>query len=168
MQLVDHDLAGIYVFDGDEKFLRPHTLSRLTPFSRLLGKFPLTPGKGIIGTTVVTGETVLVNDAHHDPRSTYPPGMKPAVEHIIAAPLLGRESTYGILTVSKNRQPGFHEEDALIVKSFADAASMAIDTIRLHADLSDETGERPLTARGLCAPIPARTTRRPAGREAAI
>jgi PAS domain-containing protein/putative methionine-R-sulfoxide reductase with GAF domain len=167
-RLVDHDLAGIYVFDVEQKYLRPHTLSKLTPFSRRLGKFPITPGEGIIGSTAITGETVLVNDAQYDPRSTYPPGMKPAVEHIIATPLRGRESTYGILTVARNRHPGFNEEDALIVKSFADAASIAIDNIRLHAEFAAATGASRRSARGLRAPIaprPAGRTGRP-GRQA--
>lgn len=134
-RLVDHDLAGIYVLDGDEKVLRPHTVSRLTPFSRRLGKLPLTPGKGIIGAAASTGITVTVNDAQKDPRSVYPPGMKPEIEHIIAAPIRGRHSTYGILTVARNRHPGFQEEDAQIVQSFADAASIAIETIKLYGNL---------------------------------
>jgi PAS domain-containing protein/putative methionine-R-sulfoxide reductase with GAF domain len=152
--LVDHDLAGIYVFEGDEKILRPRMLSKLTPFSRRLGKLPLTLGEGIVGSAAVSGAVVLVNDAHKDPRSVYPPGMKPEIEHIIAAPLRGRQSTYGILTVARNRYPGFHEEDAQIVQSFADAASIAIENIRLHGELGlasvkppePENGSRPPAA----------------------
>jgi PAS domain S-box-containing protein len=166
-QLVDHDLAGIYVFDGEEKFLKPHTLSKLTPFSRRLGKFPLTPGEGIIGSAAITGETVLVNDAQRDPRSAYPPGMKPLVEHIIAAPLRGREATYGVLIVARNRQPGFNEEDALVVKSFADAASIAIDNIRLHSELAVATGARRRAARGLRPPIAKRAAQHAVGNKAA-
>lgn len=154
--LVDHDLAGVYIFDGDEKILRPHSLSKLTPFSRRLGKFPLTLGEGIIGTAAITGETVLVNDAQRDPRSAYPPGMKPDIEHIIAAPLRGRESTYGILTVARNRDPGFHEEDALIVRSFADAASVAIDNVRLYADLRRASGVERKRTRSFRPPLPER------------
>ncbi len=134
-RLVDHDLAGIYVFESDEKILKPHTLSKLTPFSRRLGKLPLPFGEGIIGTAAVAGKTVLVNDAQRDPRSKYPPGMKPETEHIIASPLRGRGSVYGILVVARNRDPGFHEEDALIVESFADAANVAIENTKLYMEL---------------------------------
>lgn len=146
-KLVDHDLAGIYVFDRKEKILRPHTLSKQTTFSRKLAKFPLPFGEGIIGSAAISGETVLVNDAQHDPRSKYPPGMKPPVEHIIAAPLRGRTSTYGILVVARNRQPRFHEEDALVVKSFADAANVALENARLYQEIGGPQA-RPKAVRG--------------------
>jgi GAF domain-containing protein len=161
-RLVDHDLAGIYVFDGDENFLRPHTLSKLTTFSRRLGKLPLKLGEGIVGSAAISGETVLVNDAQRDPRSVYPPGMKPETEHIIAAPLRGRRSTYGILTVARNRQPGFYDEDAQIVQSFADAASIAIDNVLLHAEsVRSKGGTRRSTGR-FREPLSAAALRRPA------
>lgn len=133
-RLVDHDLAGLYVLDEDGRYLRPQSVSRVTPFSRRLGRLPLTPGEGIVGSAALSGETVIVNDAQNDPRSVYPPGMKPPIEHIIAAPVRGRLSTHGILVVARNRNPGFHEEDAQVVQSFADAASIAIDHIRLHSE----------------------------------
>lgn len=131
-RLVDHDLAGVYVLEEGGNVLRPHTVSRLTPFSRQLGKLPLTAGRGIVGSAASSGVTVTANDAQKDPRSVYPPGMKPEVEHIIAAPIRGRHSTYGILTVARNRHPGFQEEDSQIVQSFADAASIAIESIHLY------------------------------------
>ncbi|HLA99997.1 MAG TPA: GAF domain-containing protein, partial [Bacteroidota bacterium] len=134
-KLVDHDLAGIYVFENDEKVLKPHTVSKLTPFSRRLGKLPLPFGEGIIGSAAVAGKTVMVNDAQQDPRSKYPAGMKPDIEHIIASPLRGRGSVYGVLVVARNRNPGFHEEDALVVQSFADAGNVAIENTRLYEEL---------------------------------
>ncbi|HLF15590.1 MAG TPA: GAF domain-containing protein [Bacteroidota bacterium] len=151
-RLVDHDLAGVYVFEGDEKILRPHTVSKLTPFSRRLGKLPLTLGEGIVGSAAISGETVMVNNAQQDPRSVYPPGMKPEIEHIIAAPLRGRQSTYGILAVARNRHPGFHEEDAQIVQSFADAASIAIENLRLYGDPGLPPGRSRRAATGFRSP----------------
>ncbi len=152
-KLVDHDLAGIYIFQGDEKMLRPEAVSKLTPFSRRLGKLPLTLGEGIVGSAAISGETALVNDAQQDPRSVYPPGMKPEIEHIIAAPLKGRQSTYGILTVARNRHPGFHEEDAQIIQSFADAASIAIENLRLYADLGIAAGKSRRGGKGFRSPV---------------
>ncbi len=140
-RLVDHDLAGVYVLEEGGNVLRPHTVSRLTPFSRQLGKLPLTPGKGIVGSAAASGVTVTANDAQQDPRSVYPPGMKPEIEHIIAAPIRGRHSTYGILTVARNRHPGFQEEDSQIVQSFADAASIAIESIHSYGNPGTVPGD---------------------------
>jgi len=149
VKLVDHDLAGIYVFENDDKkILKPHTLSRMTPFSRRLGRLPLTFGEGIIGSAAVSGKTVMVNNAQRDPRSMYPPGMKPEIEHIIASPLRGRGSVYGILVVARNRDPGFHDEDALVVQSFADAANVAIDNMRLFLELHPDGQEQRRAGKG--------------------
>ncbi len=152
-RLVDHDLAGIYIFDGDEKQLHPEAVSKLTQFSRRLGKLPLTLGEGIVGLAAISGETALVNNAHQDPRSVYPSGMKPEIEHIVAAPLKGRQSTYGILVVARNRHPGFHEEDAQVIQSFADAASIAIENLRLYADLGLTAGKSRRGGKGFRSPI---------------
>src|SRR5262249_54527940 len=44
--LVEHDLAGIYVYDAQHESLVPYTLSKQTSFSRKLAKFPLRLGQG--------------------------------------------------------------------------------------------------------------------------
>jgi PAS domain S-box-containing protein len=130
-RLVPHDLAGVYVFDSLNNCLFPHTLSKVTAFSRRLAKFPLRLGEGIIGAAAVTGEHVIVNNAQLDPRSRYPKSMKPAIEHFIAVPLRGRSSTFGVLVVARNSAPEFIEEEAVIVKSFASATTVALENARL-------------------------------------
>ena len=135
-KLVQHDLAGFYIFDPALNALIPHTLSKQTSFSRKLGKFSLHLGDGIIGEAAVTGRLVWVNNAQLDPRSKYPPGMKPETEHFIAVPLKGRRSIFGVLVVSRNRNPEFIEEEALVVKSLADAATVALENTRLFQELS--------------------------------
>ncbi len=135
-KLVEHDLAGFYAYDAASGTLMPHTLSKQTPFTRKLAKFPLALGQGIIGEAAVLGKMVCVNNAHLDPRSKYPPGMKPEKEHFIAVPLKGRHSIFGVLVVSRNRDPEFIEEEALVVKSLADAATVALENVRLFQSLS--------------------------------
>ncbi|MBI4548396.1 MAG: PAS domain S-box protein [Ignavibacteriae bacterium] len=134
-KLVEHDLAGVYVYDSEQQAFLPHTLSKQTPFSRKLAQFPLPLGEGIIGTAAVSGELILANNAQLDPRSRYPEGMRPEKEHFIAVPLKGRESIFGVLVVSRNRDPEFIEEEALIVKSFADAVMVALENARLLLEL---------------------------------
>jgi PAS domain S-box-containing protein len=157
--LVGHDLAGVYLFDSDKEMFFAHTLSKKTPFSRKLATFPLALGQGIIGAAALTGQMVMVNNAQMDPRSSYPPGMRPEKEHFIAVPLRGRISTFGILVVARNRDPEFIEEEAQIVKSFADAATVALENAQLHHARLEEEGERSrLTVRRASASV----TRRPA------
>ena len=137
-KLVQHDLAGIYVHDAKHERLIPHTLSKQTPFSRKLAKFPLQMGEGIIGEAAVSGEMVWVNNAHLDPRAKYPEGMKPEREHFVAVPLKSKHTTFGILVVARNRDPQFIEEDVNVIKSFADAASVALENSRMICELTQE------------------------------
>lgn len=61
--------------------------------------------------------------------------MKPAIEHFVAVPLRSNTSTFGVLVVSRNSQPEFNEEEALIVQSFASATTMALENARLSWQL---------------------------------
>jgi GAF domain-containing protein len=70
---------------------------------------------------------VWVNNAHLDPRSRYPTGSRPGIEHFIAAPLKSKGHIFGILVVARNRDPLFTEEEANVVKSFADAVAVALE-----------------------------------------
>ncbi len=148
-KLVPHDLAGIYVYDPAKQAFVSHTLSKLTHFSRKLAKFPLPLGEGIVGAAALSGKVVCVNNAQQDPRSRYPSGMKPDIEHVIAVPLKGRESIFGVIVVARNHDPGFIEEETLVVESFADAATVALENARLYQELrnSRKTGKN--------APLPA-------------
>jgi PAS domain S-box-containing protein len=135
-KLVAHDLAGIYVYNSEHDCLYAHTMSKLTPFSRRLSKFPLRLGEGIIGAAAVTGRLVIVNNAQRDPRSRYPECMKPDLEHFIAVPLSGRNSIFGVLVVARNSDPEFLEEEAMIVKAFADATTVALEHARMSLELN--------------------------------
>ncbi|TAK53643.1 MAG: PAS domain S-box protein [Bacteroidetes bacterium] len=130
-KILEYDLAGIYMYDSDKKKIFPHKLSKQTRFSKRLARFPLTLGEGIIGAAVAAGEMVLVNNAQNDPRSKYPPGMKPELEHFIAAPMITGKTLYGVLVVARNRNPEFIEEEAHLIKSFANATTLALEYARL-------------------------------------
>ncbi|HYQ87201.1 MAG TPA: PAS domain S-box protein [Bacteroidota bacterium] len=162
-KLVNHDLAGIYVYDEEQESLIPHTLSNQTPFSRRVAMFALPMGEGIIGAAAAAGKMVWVNNAQLDPRSKYPPAMRPEKEHFIAVPLLSRGSIFGVLVVARNRDPEFIEEETEIVRSFAEAATVALDNERLLDELrSRQSG--PGAASGRTIPIPGRSAH--AGRRA--
>ncbi len=132
-KIVAHDLAGFYVFDESLNLLMPRTVLRNTPFSRRLARFPLPLGEGIIGRAAVTGKMALVNNAQMDPRSRYPEGMKPSIEHFIAVPMKRRKTLFGVLVVARNRSPEFMEDEAELIELFANAATVALENERLAA-----------------------------------
>ncbi|MBI5214516.1 MAG: PAS domain S-box protein [Ignavibacteriae bacterium] len=144
-KILVHDLAGIYVFHPDTKEFVPHTMSKQTEFSKLLAQLPLRLGEGIIGTVAKSGKMILVNNAQNDPRSKYPPGMKPEKEHFIAAPLKDKDSLYGILVVARHRNPEFIEEEAQLLKSFADATTIALENVRLVRQTWSESVKKRLS-----------------------
>ena len=133
--IVEHDLAGIYVYHQGKNAFIPHTLSEQTKFSKILGKHPLPLGEGIISSAAMSGEMAWANNAQHDPRSIYPEGVKPEIEHFIAVPLMDREMVFGILVVARHRDPQFIEEEAMVIQSFAKVVSVAIENLRLYNEL---------------------------------
>ncbi|HTK82574.1 MAG TPA: PAS domain S-box protein [Bacteroidota bacterium] len=139
-KLVQHELAGIYVYDPEGQCLNPHTLSKQTAFARLIAKFPVRIGEGIVGEAASSGKMMLVNNAHLDPRSKYPDGKRPECEHVVAVPLQGNDSMFGVLVVGRNRNPEFIEEEAEVIRSFADAVCVALENARMVAQLRQDKG----------------------------
>jgi PAS domain S-box-containing protein len=129
-KLIKNDLAGIYLIDRTKKSLSAKFLSKRTSFARTLERWSLPLGKGLVGTAAMNGKMLLVNNAHMDPRSLYPRGNRPNLEHLVIVPLRVADTVFGVLAVSRNCDPGFLEEDAHIIKSFADATAVAIENAK--------------------------------------
>jgi GAF domain-containing protein len=115
-------------------------LSKQTAFARLIAKFPVRIGQGIVGEAAASGKMMLVNNAHLDPRSKYPDGKKPECEHVVAVPLQGNDSMFGVLVVARNYNPEFIEEEAEVIRSFADAVCVALENARMVAQLGQDRG----------------------------
>lgn len=147
-KIVAHDLAGFYVFDESLNLLMPYIVLRNTPFSRRIAKFPLPLGEGIIGRAAASGEMALVNNAQMDPRSRYPEGMKPSIEHFIAVPMRRRKTLFGVLVVARNRSPEFTEDEAELIELFANAATVALENERLVAPSLHRHHVRPIKIPG--------------------
>jgi len=141
-KLVDHDLAGFYLYNENQKALVAHILSKQTPFSRKLANSPLLLGEGLIGRAAVLGKTEMVNDAQMDPRSVYPEGMRPKLEHFIAVPMKEHERLYGVLLVARYRDPKFLEEEAELVELFGHAVTVALENAWLWNLSPSRDGKR--------------------------
>src|SRR5690349_2534533 len=71
--LLDYDEFGSFKLDPETRALRPSQfVDRAWEISRP-HTFMLKQGQGIAGIVVQTGQAILCNNAHIDPRSIYPP-----------------------------------------------------------------------------------------------
>jgi signal transduction histidine kinase len=85
-------------------------------------------------------ETVVVCDAHTDPRWLWLPGTR-QVRSWCGTPLVIRDRAIGFLCVDWN-EPGFYTEDhAHILRAFADQAAVAIENARLFDAVRRFSGE---------------------------
>lgn len=62
----------------------------------------LIPGKGLIGTAFQEGKALLVNHAHRDPRSVYPPDSKIPSEHLMVIPIQPDGVQRGAVVVTRH------------------------------------------------------------------
>lgn len=130
-KLLRHDIAGIYLIDEKRTSLSAVVLSRKNIFTQAVRGGALPIGHGLVGIAALTGKMHLVNNAHMDPRSIYPNGRKPSQEHVIVVPLRVRNTVFGVLAVARNSDPEFYDEDAQVIQSFAEAATVALENARI-------------------------------------
>jgi PAS domain S-box-containing protein len=133
-KIVQLELGGIYLLNADRTALHAEVLTKSSSFAKRVARFPLPSGEGLVGLAASTGMTMVVNNAHMDPRAVYPSGKRPACEHIIVVPLKVRSLIFGVLAVARNADPEFVEDDAFLVQSFADAATVALENDRLFSE----------------------------------
>jgi GAF domain-containing protein len=92
------------------------------------GRFPT--GQGIAGTAAQTGEVVIVDDLSGDPRFARDVAAETGYvpQAIMAAPLVRRERTLGVLSVLDRGQTGRSTLQELeLVAAFAQQAAVALD-----------------------------------------
>jgi signal transduction histidine kinase len=130
-QLVPFDTAGIYWLEGSPRVLRPAVLVGADAQVPAMRRFELPLGQGIFGAVALTGRGELIPNAQLDPRSVYPPGYRPPLEHILCLPLPGREGTLGIVHAVRNDDPPFKEDEFELVQLFVAHAGIAVENARL-------------------------------------
>ena len=130
--LLPHTGFAMYTFDQERRRLS-------TVIVRGSGKvlsvgWELEPGRGLNWAAVETGEPLLVNNAHLDPRTIYPPGdpVDPTGgEHEIVAPLVVDGRTIGSVCLAREGGAGFTEHEFEIFTAFAPHLAIALQTAQL-------------------------------------
>jgi PAS domain S-box-containing protein len=140
-EALSFDICGIYWLDEKKGVLRPAIVVGEKRFS----DWEIPMDRGIVGSVIRARLGELVNNAHRDPRSIYPPGLHPRCDHFICIPLQTKGKIHGVFTVSRRDDPHFSQDEFELVYLLASHAAVAIENARLFEQIqSSETKYRSL------------------------
>ena len=104
--------------------------------ARLAG-LRLPANRGIAGAALQTGRPIRVDDVRADPR--FYPGIDRATgsstRSVVAAPLIARQGTIGVLQVVNHHGGAFDEGDLSFLEALAGSVAVAIENAQLYARL---------------------------------
>ncbi|MCX7608998.1 MAG: GAF domain-containing protein, partial [Anaerolineales bacterium] len=92
------------------------------------------PGEGLIGTVALTGEEIVSNNVDQEPRFRFIERL-PGTRSEVVLPLKIESHILGVLDIQSDQENAFHPNDLLVLRSLADTIAVAINHIRLYADL---------------------------------
>jgi serine phosphatase RsbU (regulator of sigma subunit) len=95
----------------------------------------LMEGKGIIGQTIKTGKSIILNDVTMDER--YIPGRKETKSEI-TSPIMRNGKTIGALNVESDKLAAFDPADIEVLNFFAEASAISIEKALLHYQILEK------------------------------
>jgi sigma-B regulation protein RsbU (phosphoserine phosphatase) len=142
-QILPYDAAGIFVLNRD--ILRtPYHRDRTLIAGIAQRGFDQRPedmdpmlmeGKGIIGSVIQTGQSVVVPDVRLDNR--YVAG-RATTRSEIAVPIIQDRRPVGALNLESDQLNAFDEKDIEVLQFVADAASISIEKSILHTEILEK------------------------------
>ncbi len=131
LTLLDADICGVLLREGDELLMRSCVGHRMVETSRLrMGR-----GQGVAGLVFLTGKPAKVDDYVRDTsisQDFVPLAELEQTRSALAAPLTLHGEVIGVLEVWRRRPSLFTEDDVRRIVTLADAATIAIDNARLY------------------------------------
>jgi two-component system NtrC family sensor kinase len=145
VQLCGARIATVFRYDGELIHLIAHHGYTAEALELRRGLFPAPPHAGsVTGRAILNRTVVHVPDVLADGRYPYRNFARAAdVRSVVAVPMLGDGRPIGVITVSRAEPGAFAERHIEVLKTFADQAVIAVETVRLVTEL--ETRNRELT-----------------------
>ena len=91
-------------------------------------------GDGLIGSVARTGEEVITNDIHTEPRFRFLDLLSETQSEAVL-PLKIEGQILGVLDVQSDLLGAFHPNDLLVLRALADTIAIAINGVRLYGEL---------------------------------
>ena len=135
--IIDYDAAGIFILSEDINHPGYHFSKQkiASMVQRGFGNLPLESdamlmdAKGIVGQTIKTGRSIILQDVTKDER--YIPGRKETRSEI-TVPIIRDDKTIGALNVESDQLAAFETEDLEVLNFFAEASAISIEKALLH------------------------------------
>jgi len=101
---------------------------------------PLKPGEGLAGLAAQTGEALVSSDVSRDGRfSRRARAREEGLRAGIAAPLIARGRTVGVINVYRRSEDKFTDDDKDLLVSLANSAAVAIENANLYAEAQERS-----------------------------
>ena len=136
-QTFQYYYVAIFTFDQNQQSLKFRSSAGPIAHKRKRRSSPVLKvevGKGIIGLVALTGEEILSNDVHNEPRFKYTDSLPETLSEI-ALPLRIEDKILGVLDIQSNGANAFHPNDLLVLRALADNISIAVEGAHLYGDL---------------------------------
>src|SRR5436309_1102096 len=130
--LCGSDSAAVFLRDPESGAMVPN--HRVGPWRRAFETLRITPGRGVGGTVMVTGQPLRTDDYRGDPR--VPPDSRAitevtGTEALMVVPILLAAEVVGLLYISNRAPRAFTDEDETICVRLAEQAAVAIQNASL-------------------------------------
>jgi diguanylate cyclase (GGDEF)-like protein/PAS domain S-box-containing protein len=107
-----------------------HKFSSMGPSNQFIGlladhDFAVPQGAGLADEVIQSGQPILVNNAHLDPRSFYH-GIPPAAEHLMILPVYSEHRILALLGISRSSGAPFSDEEFGAAQLFTSFLSLAV------------------------------------------
>jgi sigma-B regulation protein RsbU (phosphoserine phosphatase) len=102
-------------------------------------------GDGLIGSAALTGEEVITNDVHTEPRFRYFDILSETQSEAVL-PLKIEGQILGVLDVQSDRLGAFHPNDLLVLRALADTIAIAINSAHLYGELQNRADHLEMVA----------------------
>jgi GAF domain-containing protein/CheY-like chemotaxis protein/anti-sigma regulatory factor (Ser/Thr protein kinase) len=129
-------------FDGQLMHLAAHHNVSPERLQALEQTFPLPPSRGSVsGRVIMTRAVTQVADISTDPEYTLPIGTTVGYRSVLAVPMLNEGVPIGAILVARNQVAPFSDKQIGLLKTFADQAVIAIENVRLFAELQQRNAD---------------------------
>ncbi|RMG63644.1 MAG: PAS domain S-box protein, partial [Calditrichaeota bacterium] len=132
--LVPFHRLGVFLWDESKSTLKPY-YTFISPDSSYPKPPPVVPRQSLLGRAAQSGQALLVNQAHTNPKSYYPHGEHFPIEHLMGLPLKAGKEVLGVIGLQREKDPPFTREEFETAQIFANLLSQGLSNSRLFAEI---------------------------------